>query len=70
MSQTRITNRENEILIRLLQGEKRSAIASDLGIHINTVDFHIAKLRRRVGVNGSLAQLVVWYSANCVPRPD
>ena len=70
MGQTTITERQNQILVRLLQGEKRSAIASDLGIHINTVDFHIAKLRRRVGVNGSLAQLVVWYSANCVPRPD
>ena len=65
-----LTERENQILIRLLQGEKRSAIAADLGLHVNTVDFHIAKLRRRVGVNGTLAQLIVWYSANVVPRPD
>ena len=42
----------------LLKGEKRSAMATVLRIHVRTVDFHLWNLRRKVRVN-SLIELAV-----------
>lgn len=56
----RLTEREVEIARRVVSGQKRAAIASDLGIHINTVDFHLRHLRRKLRVS-SLVQVAVWF---------
>ena len=54
----KLTPREKEIVARLVQGEKREAIASMLKIHVRTVDFHLANVQRRCGVT-SLVTLAV-----------
>lgn len=46
----KLTPREKEIVALLVRGDKREAIAAALGIHVNTVDFHLANVRRRCGV--------------------
>lgn len=46
----KLTPREKEIVALVVKGEKREAIASALGIHVNTVDFHLGNVRRRCGV--------------------
>jgi DNA-binding CsgD family transcriptional regulator len=53
-----LTVREKQIALLLLNGHKRSAMASDLGIHLRTVDYHLANLRRKV-MAGSLVELAV-----------
>ena len=44
-----LTKREKQIVALLVQGEKREAMAAELGIHVNTVDFHLANLRVKFG---------------------
>ena len=45
----KLTPREQEIAALLIRGEKREAIASALGIHVRTVDFHLQNIRQRCG---------------------
>lgn len=61
MHAVKFTPREKQIAQRLLKGEKRSAMANDLGIAVRTVDFHLANLRDKVRVN-SLVELAVYCS--------
>lgn len=42
----------------LLKGEKRAAMAVELEIHVNTVNFHLVNLRRKVRAN-SVIELAV-----------
>lgn len=53
-----VTDREREILERVARGDKYSLIASDLGISIDTVDFHLRNLRRKAGAKNTLAVAV------------
>ena len=43
----RLTPRERQVADALLRGDKRDTIASELGIHVRTVDFHISALREK-----------------------
>ena len=54
----KLTPREKEIVALLVRGDKREAIAAALGIHVKTVDFHLANMRERFGT-GSLLTLAV-----------
>ena len=54
----KLTPREKEIVALLVKGDKRESIASALGIHVKTVDFHLANLRVRFGA-ASLVTLAV-----------
>ena len=52
MHAANFTPREKQIAVLLLKGEKRSAMASTLRIHVRTVDFHLLNLRSKVRANG------------------
>lgn len=56
-----LTQRENQVVRRLLKAEKREAIAADLGISVRTVDFHIENVKRKLKAQ-SVIQLVVFFA--------
>ena len=41
----KLTPREKEIVVRVARGERRKQIAAELGISVNTVWAHIARIR-------------------------
>lgn len=51
----KLTNREREILVFLARGLTAKQISLKLGIHRNTTDYHISKLKKRLGAH-TLAQ--------------
>lgn len=54
MKAPKLTEREKQVVARLLQGEKRACIASELSIHIATVDFHLRNIRRKTRISSVL----------------
>lgn len=55
---SRLTPRENEVLIHVLRGQMNKQIAATLGISVRTVKLHRASLRSKVGLHSG-AQLAV-----------
>lgn len=51
-----LTEREREVLERILDGQQTRRISGDLHISVKTVEFHRARIRERLGVS-SQAQL-------------
>jgi PAS domain S-box-containing protein len=54
-----LTARERDMLTRICAGASDAAIAADLGLSLNTVRNHVARLYRKLGVNRRSA-VVVW----------
>jgi FixJ family two-component response regulator len=54
---TLLTQREREVMDRLVAGKSNKSIAFDLGISQKTVDFHRANILDKIGVN-SVVELV------------
>jgi two-component system response regulator TtrR len=52
-----LTEREREVLQRILEGKPNKVIASELDISVKTVEFHRAKVMEKTGV-ASVAELV------------
>ena len=50
-SESELTKREQEILFRLLQGQRPQAIADELVISINTTRTHIQRIYAKTGVH-------------------
>lgn len=55
---SKLTPRENEVLIHVLRGQMNKQIAANLGISVRTVKLHRASLRSKVGLHSG-AQLAV-----------
>lgn len=51
-----LSEREREVLDRILEGKQTRQIAGELSISVKTVEFHRARIREKLAV-GSLAQL-------------
>jgi two-component system response regulator TtrR len=52
-----LTEREREVLQRIIEGKPNKIIASELDISVKTVEFHRAKVMEKAGVD-SVAELV------------
>jgi len=52
-----LTEREQEVLRRVIEGKPNKIIASELDISMKTVEFHRAKVMEKMGVT-SVAELV------------
>lgn len=52
-----LTEREREVLQRIIEGKQNKVIASELDISVKTVEFHRAKVMEKIGVT-SVAELV------------
>jgi len=52
-----LTEREREVLQRVIEGKQNKIIAADLDISMKTVEFHRAKVMEKMGVT-SVAELV------------
>jgi len=52
-----LTEREREVLQRIIEGKPNKIIASELDISVKTVEFHRAKVMEKTGVD-SVAELV------------
>ena len=52
-----LTEREHEVMRRVIDGKQNKVIASELDISVKTVEFHRAKVMEKMGV-GSVAELV------------
>lgn len=59
MTAQELSARQRDIVVRVANGETTKAIASDLSLSQKTVEYHLAKIRSRVGAR-SLAGLVRW----------
>ena len=55
--QSTLTEREREVLQRIIEGKPNKIIAAELDISMKTVEFHRAKVMEKTGVD-SVAELV------------
>ena len=54
-----ITNREKEILFKILEGKEYKQIAADFHISINTVDKHIQQLHKKFHVQSNIELILL-----------
>lgn len=66
-----LTQRENEVFVRIGWGHRPSQIAADLGIQVKTVDAHRESVKRKLGL-GSAADLhsaaFAWRDGELLPN--
>ena len=65
--QVAFTDREKEVLKRLVRGQSNKEIGAPLGIRERTVKAHVAKLMRKVGVQNRIALSVHAITHSLVP---
>ena len=66
-----LTEREREVLQRVIEGKPNKVIAAELDISVKTIEFHRAKLMEKTGVASvaELVQLVLGFSLVATPEP-
>ena len=66
-----LTEREREVLQRIIEGKPNKVIAAELDISVKTIEFHRAKLMEKTGVTSvaELVQLTLGFSLVETPRP-
>lgn len=59
-----LTEREREVMQRVIEGKLNKVIADDLGISVKTVEFHRAKVMEKMGADSvaGLVQLMMQHS--------
>ncbi len=67
-----LTEREREVLRRVIEGKQNKVIAGELDISVKTVEFHRSKLMEKMGVDSvaELVQLTLGFSLMESPEPD
>jgi two-component system response regulator TtrR len=58
-----LTEREREVMQRVIEGKLNKVIADELGISVKTVEFHRAKVMEKMGADSvaALVQLMMQY---------
>jgi DNA-binding NarL/FixJ family response regulator len=57
----RLTQREREILARVVEGHSNGEIAGDLFLSEQTVKYHLTNVYRKLGVEGRAGVIRVWF---------
>lgn len=67
-----LTEREREVLQRIIEGKPNKIIAAELDITVKTIEFHRAKLMEKTGVTSvaELVQLALGFSLVETPGPQ
>ena len=67
----KLTEREKQVVAKVLVGKKRRTIATELEISVSTVDTYLVRIRRKAGVN-SMLEVAVYFSRELEfwGRPD
>ena len=60
-----LTTREKALLVALAKGRTNTELATELGISINTVKFHLRNLYEKLGLRNR-AQAIAFHYANGV----
>ena len=66
-----LTDRERDVLRRVIEGKQNKVIAAELEISMKTVEFHRSKVMEKMGVGSvaELVQLTLGFSPMDAPRP-
>jgi DNA-binding CsgD family transcriptional regulator len=60
-----LTQRENEVLARVSQGQQNKEIASALHIAVHTVEQHLKHIYQKLGIsNRTQASIIYWRREN------
>src|SRR5216683_390416 len=67
-----LTDRERDVLRRVIEGKPNKIIAGELDISVKTVEFHRSKVMEKMGVDSvaALVQLTLGFSLIESPEPD
>jgi FixJ family two-component response regulator len=67
-----LTDRERDVLRRVIEGKPNKIIAGELDISMKTVEFHRSKVMEKMGVDSvaALVQLTLGFSLMEASRPD
>ncbi len=67
-----LTDRERDVLRRVIEGKPNKIIAGELDISMKTVEFHRSKVMEKMGVDSvaALVQLTLGFSLVEASRPD
>jgi FixJ family two-component response regulator len=67
-----LTERERDVLRRVIEGKPNKIIADELDISVKTVEFHRAKVMEKMGVDSvaELVQLTLGFSLVEAPGPE
>lgn len=66
-----LTERERDVLHRIIEGKPNKIIADELDISVKTVEFHRSKLMEKMGADSiaGLVQLALGFSLVATPEP-
>lgn len=63
-----LTALQKDVLAAVASSKSRTQIARERGLHLNTVDFHLAKIARRLQLNPNLDPRVTMTLRACRER--
>lgn len=69
LAQPELSSRQGDVLAGLAAGKRQKEIAYDLGISENTVAYHVAQLRERLGCNHSNEIVAAAYLTGLLKSP-
>ncbi len=63
MADTRLSPRERQVWLLLVQGKSNQEIASTLGLALGTVKTYLSRLYRKLGVSSRLEAALMYYAS-------
>lgn len=62
-SNIQLTRREQEVLEHLAIGESNKEIARKLDIKVRTVEYHVTRILKKLGMDNR-TKIALWYKSN------